>query len=150
MGLAATLNTSLNTSLTCARSLATATGTYSTTLNERFSSASTVYTSAASVAGSKVIDLAGDLLDAIGDPMIMSTVDFVRIKNASTASAISVLGGATDIPILSSATAQITINGGHTFDFLTTLGGLAISAGSTDTITITGTSRFEIVVIGRA
>ena len=149
MGLGATLSTNLSTSISSARSLAVASGTYNTALNENFSSASTVYTSAASVAGSRVIDLAGDLLDAIGDPMIMSTVDYVRIKNASTASAIGVLGGATDIPILSSATAQITIKPQHTMDFLTSTGGLAISAGSTDTITITGTSRFEIVVIGR-
>lgn len=151
MSFTGTYATNLSTNLSSARSLQTATGTYSVAINQTFDSATTVYTSAASVSGSLVIDLSGTLEDAIGDPMTMSVVDFVRIKNATgrdSAQPLRALGGATDIPILSSALSFIQLAGQHTMDL--TAPGLAVTGGSADTITLEGTTRFEIVVVGRA
>jgi hypothetical protein len=148
MGLTAAISTNLTANLTCARSLVTASGPYKDTANISFDSATRIYTSATNVATSKVIDLHGGLLDVLGDKMTMSAVSFLRIRNLSTTSAINALGGATDIPIVSSASG-VTINPQHTHDFNMSPGDLQLTEGSADTITITGTSRFEIVVIGR-
>ena len=56
MAFSGTWQTNLNTSVTSARSLATATGTYGTQVNERFDSATTVYSCASNVVTSKVLD----------------------------------------------------------------------------------------------
>ncbi len=156
MGLTASYQSILNTSLSCARSLATSTGLYNTNASNGFSSADAVYSSAAAVSGSLTIDLSGDLLDVLGDPMIMSTIDFIRLKNTSSlpvdcASALlRVLGGASAIPVLSCATAFIQIKPGHAMDFLSATGGMSISDTVNDKIILEGTTSFEVVVIGRA
>jgi len=151
MALTATYQTTLDTIKTSARALATATATYKKSLSAGFASAHSIYTSAAVVASSVTVNLATGLLDAIGDPVTLGTLDFIRIRNtglATGSSALTVLGGASAIPFLTSATAQITLNPQHWIDFSTSTGGLSLA--SANRVTINGSAcPWELVVIGR-
>lgn len=139
----------INATVSSARSVMTAAGAYKNTFNSNYASANNVFADVSAIASiSTSYDLSGSLENAIGDPFIITEIQNIQIINKSISSALTVLGAATDIPVLSSAGSVIPIgtSGRINLDYPR---GLTVTATTADTITLRGTgARFEIMVIG--
>ena len=153
MSLSSQVQYNINATVTSARSVSTASGSYTSQFSSDYQSANNVFTDssavlAASATATAVYDLSGSLENAIGDPYIINAIQNIQIINNSISSALTVLGGATDVHVLTSSVASITIGSGGRFNYDSPRG-LTVTSTTSDTITLSGTgARFEIMVIG--
>ncbi len=155
MGLTATIQSNISTSITSARSVSNAQGSYTSQASLAHDSANNIFTDLSAVASvSTSYDLfgalssAGPLVNSIGDNFRIGEIYNLQLINQSTTSAITAFGGAADIPILSSAGSVVNIGAGGRFNYDDPRG-LAVTPTTADIITIRGTgARFEIMVIG--
>ncbi len=155
MGLTARIQSNISTAIESARSISTATGTYASKFQAAHGSANNIFTDLSAVASvSTSYDLFGDLssagplINSIGDNFRINEIFNLQLINQSETSGITAFGGATDIPILSSAGSVVNIGAGGRFNYDDPRG-LAVTPATADTITIRGTgARYEIMVIG--
>lgn len=115
-------------------------------------SANKLYSVKATMSGtSDVYDLYGTLDDPLGDTVRFAEVHVLNISNTATDSAgtLTILGGATDIPILTSAAAYITVPWGSEFFWQNARGTAFTSAQANITLRGTaGQAAYEMIVIG--
>ena len=155
MGLTAKIQSNISTAIDSARSVSDASGTYSDRFEAVHGSANNIFTDLSAVASvSTSYDMFGDLssagplVNSIGDNFRISKIYNFQLINRSTTSAITVFGGATDIPLLSSAGSVVNIGAGGRFNYDDPRG-LTVTPTTADTITIRGTgARFELMVVG--
>ena len=107
-----------------------------------------IYTETGTISGgSNDIDLAGTLTDPLGNAVTFAKVMAVYIINNSTTNSITV-GGANNIPMLGSG--DVMNLGLGAYNQWINEVGIAVTAGTGDLITITGTNgeTYDVVVIG--
>lgn len=148
MSLANSVKMVINSVLTGTTGLASGSDTIAKTESNTLSTATKVYTvSGALVGGSKELDLSGSLTDPRGGSAVFTKVQCLYFKN--TGAAAMTLGGANNVPIQAIGDI-INVPAGASIMYLDATG-VAVTAGSGDLITVTGTGSdtFEIIVIGQ-
>lgn len=117
---------------------------------EALATATKIYTaSGALTGGAAAIDLSGSLTDPIGNPCVFTKVQALYFKNTSAA-AMTLFGGANNVPITDGTTDSINLAAGASI-MLIDPAGVTVTAGTGDLITVagTGSGTFEIIVIGQ-
>ena len=138
----------LDFAITSAQGLTTPESKLALNIDAAYDSATSIYqTSDTITGGSDVIDLKGSLVDDLGDLVTFEKVHMVFFRNTSSSGANITF--APTFPMLAGTNEVVTLAPGAYNTYVDELG-VQITAGTGDTITVTGNNgkTYDVIVVG--